>query len=135
MRQVTTPNFCKACLEGLWLQLLRGVSLIDTVEESCSTHAEPSVSTLTLRLVPLAQLRATAVLGLDESYTITWSKDGAVLPGLTNKTQVDVAPGTYSVDVKYSTTEVRVDPKNLLTARMEYTVSKTCARARTMMMH
>ncbi|KAJ7810561.1 IgA peptidase M64-domain-containing protein [Mycena leptocephala] len=123
MRQVTTPNFCKACLEAY------------TIEESCSTHADPSVSTLTLRLVPLAQLRATAVLGLDESYTITWSKDGAVLPGLTNKTQVDVAPGTYSVDVKYSTTEVRVDPKNLLTARMEYTVSKTCARARTMMMH
>ncbi|KAJ7766478.1 IgA peptidase M64-domain-containing protein [Mycena maculata] len=133
MRLVTTPNFCKACLEGLWLKLLRDVTLIDTIDESCAPPASSGptpTSTLTLRLVPLAQFRTSAVAGLDESYTVTWSKDGVVLPAWTNKTQVDAAPGTYAVDVKYTTTEVRVDPTNLLTAHMNYTVSESsCTRA------
>ncbi|KAJ6584528.1 hypothetical protein B0H19DRAFT_1249484 [Mycena capillaripes] len=131
--QLTTPNFCKACLEGLWLNLLRDVTLIDALNESCPLQADGTVSTLNLRLVPLAQFRTAVVEGLDESYTITWSKDGAVLPGLTNKTQVDVAPGTYAVDVKYSTSEVRVDPNNVLSTHMDYTVSENCVRTRPMM--
>ncbi|KAJ7134230.1 IgA peptidase M64-domain-containing protein [Mycena epipterygia] len=127
MRIVTTPNFCKACLEGLWLSLLRGVNLIDDIEASCT---DAPTSTLNLHLVPLAQFRAAAVAGLNESYTITWSKDDAVLGEWTNKTQVDVGPGTYAVSVKYATNEVKVDPDNLLSDYMEYTVSETCARAR-----
>ncbi|KAJ6465034.1 IgA peptidase M64-domain-containing protein [Mycena vitilis] len=136
MRIVTTPNFCKACLEGLWLSLLRNVSLIDSVEEFCplpaAAAANASLTTLLLRLVPLAQFRAAAVQGLDENYTITWSKDGRVLAGLANKTRVDVSPGTYTVDVKYTTNEVRVDRDNLLTAQMEYTVSEDCVRVKMM---
>ncbi|KAJ7621542.1 IgA peptidase M64-domain-containing protein [Mycena polygramma] len=135
MRIVTTPNFCKACLEGLWLSLLRNVSLIDAVEEFCplpAADADASLTILLLRLVPLAHFRAAAVQGLDESYTVTWSKDGRVLSELANKTRVDVSPGTYTVDVKYTTNEVRVDRDNLLTAQMEYTVSEDCVRAKTM---
>ncbi|KAJ7505730.1 IgA peptidase M64-domain-containing protein [Mycena galericulata] len=132
MRIVTTPNFCKACLEGLWLKLLRDVNLIDAIEESCTLNADAPASTLTLRLVPLAQFRTAAVAGLDDSYTVTWSKDGVVLREWTNKTQVDAGPGTYAVSVKYATTEVRVDPDNLLSAYMEHTVSESCARGKPM---
>ncbi|KAJ7644444.1 IgA peptidase M64-domain-containing protein [Roridomyces roridus] len=93
MRLVTTPNFCKACLEGLWLKLLRNISLIDSIEESCADDS----STLNLALVPLAQFRTAAVVGLDESYAVTWYKDGLVLSGWTNKTRLDGAgPGTYA---------------------------------------
>ncbi|KAJ7109074.1 IgA peptidase M64-domain-containing protein [Mycena crocata] len=126
MRIVTTPNFCKACLEGLWLRLLRNVSLIDGMDALCVTD---SSTDLVLRLVPLAQFRARAVAGLDESYTVTWSKDGTTISDWTNKTVVDASPGSYTVDVKYATSEVRVDPDNLLSARMEYTVS-SCAHAK-----
>jgi len=130
MRVVTTPNFCKACLEGLWLQLLRNVSLIDGIDEFCIAHAEARMSTaLSLRLVPLAQLRTAAVDKLHESYTVTWSKDGAVQDDLTNKTHVVVEPGTYSVSVKYTTSEVRVDQDNRLSAHMDYTVTDNCAGA------
>ncbi|KAJ6584529.1 IgA peptidase M64-domain-containing protein [Mycena capillaripes] len=131
MRQVTTPNFCKACLEGLWLKLLKDVNLIDAIEESCVLRADRSVSSaLTLHLVPLAQFRAAFVQGLDESYIITWSKDGAVLPGLANKTQFDAEPGIYAAHVKYSTSEVRVDPDNVLSSYIEYIVlENNCGRA------
>ncbi|KAJ7062372.1 IgA peptidase M64-domain-containing protein [Mycena amicta] len=123
MRIVTTPNFCKACLEGLWLSLLRNVSLIDSIDESCASESETTA--LTLRLVPLAQFRAAAVADLSESYTITWSaaEDGKVLDGLTNKTQVSLPAGSYTVNVKYTTSEVRVDSHKLLTAQVNYTVS------------
>jgi hypothetical protein len=126
MRQVTTPNFCKACLEGLWLALLRNISLIDAVEESCSPAGV--LTTLTLRLVPLAQFRAAAVQGLNESYSVTWTKDGRALEDLANKTEVEVGPGRYVVEVKYTTSEVRVDRDNVLNARMEYAVEGGCAR-------
>ncbi|KAJ7646200.1 IgA peptidase M64-domain-containing protein [Mycena rosella] len=126
MRIITTPNFCSACLEGLWLKLLRDVSLIDALDESCVPSA-PGASTLTLRLVPLAHLRTAAVAGLADSYTITWAKDGVVLPAWTNQTRVAPAhPGTYVVHVEYATPEVRADPDGLLAAAMEYTVSGTC---------
>ncbi|KAJ6460434.1 IgA peptidase M64-domain-containing protein [Mycena vulgaris] len=126
MRVVTTPNFCKACLEGLWLQLLRGVSLIDAIDETCTPGAPGS--TLTLRLVPLAQFRA-AIAGVDDSYTVTWSKDGTVLSEWANRTVVAAGPGAYAVSVKYATTEVRVDPDDVLSAHTEHTVSGNCASA------
>ncbi|KAF8143818.1 IgA peptidase M64-domain-containing protein [Mycena galopus ATCC 62051] len=127
MRQVTTPNFCKACLEGLWLALLKDISLIDRIDESCAAAAMASSSstTLTLHLVPLAQFRAAgAVHGMNESYTVTWRdlKDGRVLERLTNKTEVTVGPGRYGVEVKYATSEVLLDREGRLGTRMEYIV-------------
>ncbi|KAJ7081626.1 IgA peptidase M64-domain-containing protein [Mycena belliarum] len=119
MRIVTTPNFCKACLEGLWLALLRDVRLIDALEEECTP--EP---TLALRLVPLAHLRAAPVPGLDDTYSITWTHDGVAVPAWANQTRVVApGPGKYDVRVTYNTREVRQDPDDLLSAHAEYTVS------------
>ncbi|KAJ7727395.1 IgA peptidase M64-domain-containing protein [Mycena metata] len=124
MRQVTTPNFCKACIEGLWLALLRDVNLIDGIEETCIESSAKSA--LTLHLVPLAQFRTFAVSGLDESYRVTWSKDGVEVPELVNQTQVEVGEGVYGVEVQYKTSEVRVDKEGLLGAKGKYVVGAKC---------
>lgn len=82
MRIVTTPNFCKACLEGLWLSLLRRVDFIDTVTSSCT---QVGVSpprfhrVLDLDLVPLGQFRLSGEQVQKESYSIAWKKDGVAL--------------------------------------------------------
>ncbi|KAI0927498.1 hypothetical protein AcV5_008025 [Taiwanofungus camphoratus] len=144
MRIVTTPNFCKVCLEGLWLSLLRRVDLIDDMHAGCEwEHPGPDVEVdipaplekgkwkriIGLDLVPLAQFREEAA-GVHESYVITWAKDGQILESFTNKTMVEVddeiAYGTYSVDVSFTTAEVRVDKEGLLQSRREYVVSSMC---------
>ncbi|KAF7292550.1 hypothetical protein MKEN_01471300 [Mycena kentingensis (nom. inval.)] len=126
MRIVTTPNFCKACLEGLWLSLLRNITLIDGLDEIHAVDGDTTAVQLTLRLVPLAQFRAVPIAGLDESYTITWldASTGKVLGDLANQTEVVLPAGTDTVrvHVRYTTNEVRVDPDNLLTAQANYTV-------------
>ncbi|THH30589.1 hypothetical protein EUX98_g3594 [Antrodiella citrinella] len=145
MRVVTTPNFCRACLEGLWLSLLRRVDLIDTL----STHCEPaSVASsvdekphrkrvFDVGVVPLGQFRK---LGDQadkpkEKYMIVWTKDGVPLDAFKDQTHVeiddsDAAVGTsrYAVDVVFTTDEVRVDPLRLLRSGGEFSVS-SCNRA------
>ena len=133
MRQVTTPNFCKVCIEGLWTSLLRRVDLIDDVVTECSTSAGSDKVNLTadLQLVPLASLRTDAVAP-EESYTILWTKDGELLSRFTNKTQLIVedadADAVYTVDVTFTTEEVRVDKEGLLSSHRDIAVSERCLR-------
>ncbi|PCH40428.1 hypothetical protein WOLCODRAFT_150474 [Wolfiporia cocos MD-104 SS10] len=142
MRIVTTPNFCSVCLEGLWLSLFNRVDPIDGIRTDCvagnadRNHATGSSAntvawkrTLDLDLVPLAQFRTDAV-SVEESYTITWVKDGEALEEFTNKTHLEldhaVALGTYMVDVQFTTAEVRVDREGLLRSSAEYQVTGSC---------
>ncbi|KAK7464905.1 hypothetical protein VKT23_006114 [Stygiomarasmius scandens] len=129
MRIVTTPNFCKVCLEGLWHALLSRVNLIDRVSESC----DGSTKVLNASLVPLAQLRTDVPLSLmaDESYSITWSKDGDVLEAWTNKTVAEISGGAKAGDkvvleVGFSTPEVKVDKEGHLKDRLEYALTDSC---------
>lgn len=131
MRIVTSPNFCKACIEGLWLSLLKRVSLIDDIQESCEQRPEGPVKTLDLKLVPLAQFRADGAANKNgESYTITWWKDQKVLKEFTNHTRLEIAGddavGTYAIGVKFATQEVRVDKDNLLSSGAKYEVTQNC---------
>jgi hypothetical protein len=130
MRIVTTPNFCKVCLEGLWLSLLKRVDLIDNIHEGCQWEGTWK-KTLDLRLVPLADFREIPV-DVKESFSISWTKDGEVLDAFTNQTSIILedgdAVGRYVVDVKFGTEEVRVDREELLTARAGYIVDKTCTK-------
>lgn len=131
MRRVTSPNFCKVCTEGLWLSLLRDLHLIDTLTEGCVVKdSGVSLKVLELTLLPLAQFRQNLhALGLDESYTITWTRDGRVLDQYTNQTRVEIedaaAIGTYSIDVKFSTEEVKVRAAALVDSK-EYRVISRC---------
>jgi len=139
MRIVTSPNFCKACLEGLWLSLMRRVILIDSI----STHCEPVVNndmplesakwkrTFDIKLVPLGQFRMPENQNPDaskERYTIVWTKGEEVMEEFHDKTHAEVddengsGAGQYHVDVEFATEEVRVDPLNLMRSSGKFTV-------------
>ncbi|TEB22767.1 hypothetical protein FA13DRAFT_1740687 [Coprinellus micaceus] len=141
MRAVTKPSFCNACMEALWLSLLKRVHLIEGVTERCTPQNNTALS---LSLVPLAHLRQTFPNAIDhhtpklaeelknESYTIIWKKGGDQLGEYTNMTtaildQVNAA-GTYTVEVKFATDAVRLTDDSALMDRLEYSVSSPCPR-------
>ncbi|KAK1227749.1 hypothetical protein PQX77_009220 [Marasmius sp. AFHP31] len=126
MRIVTTPNFCKVCLEGLWLALLKRLSLIDTIVIRC----DGDNTALEATFIPLAEYRPEADRIEGEEYTVTWSKDGEVLSDFTNKTKVVFPPeralGRYKLEVGLVTPEVVLDKEGVLNGVVEFEVSKTC---------
>ncbi|KAL1756085.1 IgA peptidase M64-domain-containing protein [Schizophyllum commune] len=129
MRLVTASSFCKVCLEGLWLTLLKDVDLIDGFEERCGVNnqalAAEADHTLTLQLVPVGQFRE-ADAGIQEAYTISWFKDGEEQKDLTNLTTIEVGAGeTYDVEVSFWTEEVRKDDSGRLKTSASYT-TKEC---------
>ena len=139
MRIVTSPNFCRVCTEKLWLNLLDRVDLIDDVNESCVQHHFGSGSALSsswskvidLDLIPLAHLRKTPVSS-GESYTITWAKDGSLLPQFNNKTRIEMdnesAVGKYTIKVRFASEEIRLISKELV-SDVDYTVKSKCGEA------
>ena len=141
MRVVTTPNFCKVCLEGLWLSLLRRVDFIDSITTSCEQIgvSPPRFNrNVDLKLVPLAQFRVSSHDEKQrqklprETYSIRWFKDGARLEEFDDKTHVEVddedgqGAGVYSVEVKFTTDEVRVDRDGLLRSGTDFIVVDQC---------
>ena len=126
MRIVTTPDFCKVCLEGLWHHLLNRVDLIDDLDVGCDGQTR----TVNLTLVPLAQYRTDAVES-EESYAVTWYKDGRVLGLHANSTLLELddfeALGHYTVDVQFTTEEVRLDTRGLLRSRANFTIDERCS--------
>lgn len=130
MRIVTTPDFCKSCTEGLWHALLRRVDPIDALQPGCARDPASGAwaRTLDLSLVPLAHLREDPV-DVEESYTITWLKDGAEVEEFANKTRLvdnGDAVGSYVVHVQYATEEVRVDRDGLLASSAAVFVGTRC---------
>ncbi|TFY63568.1 hypothetical protein EVJ58_g3172 [Rhodofomes roseus] len=129
MRIVTTPNFCKVCLEGLWLALLRRVDLIDDMHASCIRKGREWTRRIELDLVPLGQFRKEPV-DVKESYSIVWMKDGQMLEQFTDEKTVEIADGdaagVYTAHVQYLTEEVRVDKAGLTKSQREYRVAGSC---------
>ncbi|KZT69611.1 hypothetical protein DAEQUDRAFT_669439 [Daedalea quercina L-15889] len=129
MRIVTTPNFCKVCLEDLWLKLLRRVDLIDDMRTSCVREGRDWTRRIELDLVPLGEFREEPV-DVKENYSIIWTKDGKVSERFTNKKTVEVldrdAVGLYTAHVQFLTEEVRVDKAGLLKSRREHRVMSSC---------
>lgn len=76
MRQVTSPNFCKVCTEGLWLSLMNRVDIIDQPSGYChQDHHGRWKRTLEVELLPLAEYRSNeTVVDKEEAYEITWSR-------------------------------------------------------------
>ena len=124
MRAVATPNFCKVCIETLWLNLLRELSFVDSIHESCEGTQGSPLKVISLDLLPLANLRKKPLSNLSESYTITWKKHDQVLNNFANMTKIALedahSAGEYTIYVKFSTEEVR-----LVSPRLETTVSST----------
>ncbi|ORY37069.1 hypothetical protein BCR33DRAFT_769980 [Rhizoclosmatium globosum] len=112
MRNMSSPHFCPVCKEGLFLQLLRRVSLIDDVTTTCL--GDKSVAKL--HLLPFAHHRKKPVFG--ERYVITWFKDGEAVERLNGKEEIAVGSlevvGEWSVSVRIDTPIVRSDPDGIL---------------------
>jgi hypothetical protein len=115
MRQLVLPQFCKPCSEGLWLQLLKRVDLIDRIEvvrdrarETVAVHLSP---------VMLARFRAEPSPHR-ESLEFSWALNGTLLSQFTNKTSINLlhadAVGSWEVFARFKTEEVRLDPKGYL---------------------
>ena len=132
MRVVTTPDFCKVCLEGLWLALLRRVELVEDIIGGC-VYDLPSGAwrrTIDTQLLPLAQFRKEGQVS-GESYKLQWFKNGQELIAFGNQTRVEIddgeGPGRYSLVVNFHTDEVLVDKDNLLRSEVDFTVATFCS--------
>lgn len=114
MRQVILPHFCKPCIEGLWLQLLKRVDLIDKVDIIWDKYEENVF--VKLATLKLGQFRGK--LPQHESLSIRWMRNGESLHNLDNQTQFILpssdALGNWRVDVTFHTDEVKMDPKGYL---------------------
>ncbi|EIN12687.1 hypothetical protein PUNSTDRAFT_118417 [Punctularia strigosozonata HHB-11173 SS5] len=137
MRQVTTPDFCSVCTEGLWLALARRVEFVDDITTSCTKYSNKWKRTIELNLVPLAQFRVGEAgkkhaVENAEKYEVKWTKDGKHVAEWDGLTKVEVgddggaAIGTYSVEVAFSTHEVRKDVEEFLKTTGEFAVSERC---------
>ena len=89
--------------------------MLEYLEEICTSPA-------------LAHLRSRPV-DVQESYEVTWVRDGVEIPEWKNLTSVadeGGALGSYAVKVKYWTEEVRVDPDALLESEAAYVAATRC---------
>ena len=108
MRNMTSVDFCAPCIEGMWLELLNRMSLIDDLDVATVS----GTTTVTLTPIKLAQFRE-GVPRDGEAYTVQWSRNGVVQANLNNLftfsgTQASLA-GSWTVTLEFTTPEIRVD--------------------------
>jgi hypothetical protein len=112
MRTMHSPDFCDACIEGLWWSLLQPLSLIDNITQTINDNG---TTTIGLGLLPLADFRDNP--RDTESYTISWfDSGGSPIEGWANQTivWVDTDVELVEVEVRFATTQVRLDPNGVL---------------------
>jgi len=113
MRNMSSPRFCDVCLENMWLQFFRTVSLIDNITLTCAD----SSAVVVINVIPLAQFRTQSVQ-FEESYLLRWFHDDQYVPGLDNTyswtREWSEAVGTWEARLQFTTSQVRHDPSNLL---------------------
>jgi len=122
MRNMESTLFCPVCREGMWLQFLARMTLLEDVKVK-NVGGQASV---TLEAVPLGQLRAEPVPGVTERYEVTWSKGGKVQSNLQDKFtfsgSASELAGSWAVVLKYVTSEVRLDSKKLLSTSRSFSI-------------
>lgn len=122
MRDMESTILCPVCREGMWLQFLSRMDLIDDVKITPSGGN----TNVQLQAVPLAQLRDRTVANLDEKYTVVWKKGGREQPQFQDKFSFSGSSselrGSWEVTLKYITSEVRKDTRNLLTSKSSFSI-------------
>ncbi|KAI9362932.1 IgA peptidase M64-domain-containing protein [Zopfochytrium polystomum] len=112
MRNMTQETFCNVCKEGLFLNLLRKISVIDGIRTECLPEKGLRA---TVDVLALAHLRPQPIAG--ERYDITWKKNGQPQPALQDLQTIEVdaasAAGKWTVSVAFVTPEIRDDPFGL----------------------
>lgn len=109
MRNMQSTHFCAVCQENNWIEFLDKVNLIDNVKSERSASGVTHVTLSTLKL---------------DGLQIKWFKAGVEVPSLANVTTWtlptnDIA-GRWQVDVRFVTTEIRKDTRNVTVDRKTF---------------
>lgn len=127
MREVVYPEFCKVCMEGLWLQLLKRIDLIDKITTTC--HGTSNKVAVELATLELAQFRSGSSPA-HEAFEIHWLRNGVAVPIGTNQTKIEVkmeeAVGLWRVEMRLHSSEVRSDPLGYLTTSKAFSITAPC---------
>jgi len=121
MRNMTHPEFCPICQEGMWYQFLRRISLIDNVLVGPIGNPDGSKPVI-LSTIKLGQLRDPDNTIDGERLEVRWLRAGVEQEQFRDMFEIMAQPGSWSVDVKFVTPEVRNDPQNLLNDSETFTV-------------
>lgn len=108
------------CVEGLWLELLSRVNLIDDISLRCSLDTFTSARrVINLHLVDLLQNKEARA-----AYGVKWMRDGMELVQFANQTSISVESerATFTVHVQFFTEEVKIDPLGYLQSTVEIDV-------------
>ncbi|KAI9291203.1 hypothetical protein K502DRAFT_368636 [Neoconidiobolus thromboides FSU 785] len=105
MRNMTSSSFCNVCKEGMWLQFLKRISLIDSLEY---TNKRIYLSTL-----KLGELRDYSSRIPGESLNISWYYNSKYQFLYHNQYTIpNPKKGNWTVKVEFKTKEIRKDPEN-----------------------
>lgn len=105
----------------MWAQFLEKVSLIDSVEVSDTViNGKRKVTVNTLQL---GQLRPDGARIAGEKLETKWFLENIEQVQLRDFFTIDATPGVWIVEVHFVTSEVRNDPRDLLTSSQVVLVS------------
>lgn len=122
MRNMTHERFCPVCQEGMWINFMSKISLIDDV--LVSSDERDGTKRVTLRTLQLGQFRPAHQHRLDGEYMeIRWLKDNVEQKHLYNRVNIRAPVGSkWTVKVRYETPEVRNDQYGFLKASQRFEV-------------
>ncbi|ELR10891.1 IgA Peptidase M64 protein [Acanthamoeba castellanii str. Neff] len=125
MRNMSSPHFC---VEGMWLNLLSRISLIDSV----NVTTDAKVASAVLHALPLGQKRQPAATTTDdapttgERYVLTWLHNGQEQPELQDRFEwtlpLEAARGRWVAKLHFLTPEVRYDPRGYTTSTQAFSI-------------
>ena len=103
MRNMTSHTFCPVCMEGMHLNFLKKIKLMDFVNVTCTADG----ASATIAALPYGQLSSD--LNDSTNYVINWSK-GAELKEYKDKVSVNgLSNGVYTVNMRLETPHVRLN--------------------------
>lgn len=111
MRNMQSHSFCPVCKEGLWINLLKRIDLIDAIEKRLSTNGVK----INVKVLELGEFRKVPVEDVVESYSTEWLLDGITIPSLDNSFQNDIAKNGQKWEFRVSlrSSQVRKDDDSM----------------------
>jgi KaiC/GvpD/RAD55 family RecA-like ATPase len=123
MRNMERENFCPVCVEGLWLNLLKRISLIDGFKQNCNRIG----NTVEVFPLKLGQFRVGADNNKDNKdlIIIKWFRKGKEVKKYRNENIITLDQSTvgekWFVVVIFETPEIR-QKSDLLISKQEFVV-------------
>jgi hypothetical protein len=106
MRNMERTSFCPVCQEGMWLNLLERISLIDAFEQDCKDFPILKVTPL-----PLGQFRTGNDQIKGEWITVSWKNKTQEWVQFANQTSITLPKSaigeSWTVTVTFQSPEIR----------------------------